>query len=150
VTQEALAARRDLLALVLDTLVPASGEFPGAGGVALDHVVAVAAASAELESLLSRGLQVVEEAARADGADGFARLTADDRENVLRRVERSHAEFFEALVRHTYDGYYGHPTIITRLGLDPGPLHPRGHRVETVDLPDLARVTARGPIYRRA
>lgn len=149
-TQEVLAARRDLLALVLDTLVPASGEFPGAGSVALDHVLVVAAASAELESLFSRGLQAVEEAARAHGAGDFARLGADDRENVLRRVERSDAEFFEALVRHTYDGYYGHATIVARLGLDPGPLHPRGHRVEPVDLPDLGRVTARGPIYRRA
>lgn len=137
-TQGALAARRDLLTLVLDTLVPASGGFPRAGAVALDHVLDVAAASAELESLLSRGLQVVEEAMRADG----------DCENVLRRIEQSHAEFFEALVRHTYDGYYGHPRIVARLGLDPLPLHPRGHRIEAADLPDLARVTARGPIYR--
>ena len=40
-----LAARRDLLALVLDTLVPADDGFPG-GSVALDHVLAMAAASA--------------------------------------------------------------------------------------------------------
>ena len=38
-----LAARRDLLALVLDALVPASDGFP-AGSVALDHVLAMAAA----------------------------------------------------------------------------------------------------------
>jgi len=140
-----LAARRDLLALVLDTLVPASGGFPGAGAVALDHVLAVAAASAELESLLAR----IAEAARADGVSGFAGLSPGDRENVLRRIERSHPDFFDALVRHTYDGYYAHPTVIARLGLEPGPLHPRGHRIETADLPDLARVATRGPIYRR-
>jgi hypothetical protein len=150
VTPEALATRRDLLVLVLDALVPASGGFPGAGAVALDHVLAVAAASADLESLLSRGLQAVEEAARAGGAESLAALDPDERENVLRRVERSHAEFFETLVRHTYDGYYGHPTVVARLGLDPRPPHPHGHRVEPVDLPDLARVTARGPIYRPA
>ena len=148
-TLRALAAQRDLLALVLDTLVPASGEFPGAGVVALDHLVAVAAASAELESLLSRALQAVEEAARASDG-GFARLSPDERESALRRIERSHAEPFEALVRHTYDGYYSHPTVIARLGLDPGPLLPRGHGVEVADPPDLARVTGRGPIYRRA
>ena len=84
------------------------------------------------------------------GAAGFASLSPDDRESVLRRIEQSHAELFEALVRHTYDGYYSHPTVIARLGLDAGPPHPRGHRVEAVDLPDLARVTARGPIYRPA
>ena len=149
-TPETLAARRDVLALVLDTLVPASSGFPGAGAVALDHVLAMAAASADVARRLSDGLQAVEEASRAIGAAGLASLSVDDRENVLRRVEQSHAEFFEALVRYTYDGYYSHPAVIARLGLDASPLHPRGHRVEAVDLPDLARVSARGPIYRPA
>jgi hypothetical protein len=150
VTPETLAARRDLLALVLDALVPASGGFPGAGEVAVDHVLAMAAASADVERLLSHGLQAVEDAARAAGAAGLASLSPDDRESVLRRIEASHAEFFQALVWHTYGGYYSHPTVIARLGLDASPLHPRGHRVDAVDLPDLARVTARGPIYRPA
>jgi Gluconate 2-dehydrogenase subunit 3 len=150
VTERALTAQRDLLAAVLDTLVPTGGDFPGAGVVALDHVLATAAASADLESLLVRGLELIEATARAAGAPGFARLGVDDRETILRSVERSHADFFEALVRHTYDGYYGHPTIVTRLGLDPGPLHPRGHQIEVLDVPDLSRVIARGPFYRRA
>src|SRR6185369_4571612 len=113
-TRPALAAQRDLLVVVLDTLVPADAAF------------------------------------RAAGATALASLSVDGREAVLRRVEQSHAAFFEALVGHTYDGYYSHPTVIARLGLDPSPLHPRGHRVETVDAPDLARVAARGPLYRRA
>ena len=53
-----LAARRDLLALVLDTLVPASDGFP-AGSVALDHVLAMAAASADVASVLERALQAI-------------------------------------------------------------------------------------------
>jgi hypothetical protein len=150
VTQGTVAARRDLLTLVLDTLVPAGDGFPAAGAVALDHVLAMAAASPDLDRLLAEGLRAVETAGLAGGAAGFAGLGSDGREHVLRRVELSHAEFFEALVRQTYDGYYTHPTVLARLGLDPGPLHPRGHRVESVDLPDLARVTARVAIYRPA
>jgi hypothetical protein len=150
VTPATLAARRDLLTVVLDTLVPASGGFPGAGEVALDHVLAVAASSGDVERLVSRGLQAVEEATRAAGAADLASLSPDDRESVLRRVEESHAGLFEALVRLTYDGYYSHPTVVARLGLDPSPLHPRGHRVEARELPDLSRVIARGPIYRPA
>ncbi len=145
-----LAAQRDLLVVVLDTLVPADAGFPGGGAVAADHVLAVAAASAEVDSLLAEGLQAVEQATRATGAAGLASLSVDDREAVLRRVEESHAVFFEALVGHVYDGYYSHPTVIARLGLDPSPLHPRGHRVETVDAPDLSRVSARGSLYRPA
>jgi hypothetical protein len=145
-----LAAQRDLLTVVLDALVPADAGFPGAGAVAVDHVLSMAAASTEVDGLLSEGLQAVEQASRAVGATDLASLSVDDREAVLRRVERSHAAFFEALVGHAYDGYYSHPTVVARLGLDPSPLHPRGHRVGVVDAPDLARVSARGPIYRPA
>ena len=139
-----LAARRDLLALVLDALVPASDGFP-AGSVALDHVLAMGAASADLEATLTRGLQAIDET-----GSGFARLDLDDRERALARVEQTHAALFDALVRHTYDGYYSHPEVLGRLGLEPGPVQPRGHRIETADLPDLGRVIGRGPIYRPA
>ena len=92
-TAASLAAQRDLLTAVLDTLVPAAGDFPGAGAVAVDHVLAIAAESADLASLLALGLQKVEEAARSAGAPEFGRLDADGRETVLRHVERGHVEF---------------------------------------------------------
>jgi len=142
-----LAAERELLRDVLDTLVPAGDGFPGAGEVALEHVLAVAAASAEADGRLGAALRAIREAA---GALAFAALGVDEREGALRRVEQSHSELFEALVRHTYDGYYSHPIVVARLGLDPGPVHPRGHRIDATDLPDLARVSARGPLYRPA
>ena len=144
------AERRDLLTHVLDTLVPASNEFPVAGSAALDHVLAMARAWTEVDALLSRALDLVEDAARSTAAD-FAALDVDGRERVLRLVEAMDGLTFDALVRHAYDGYYSHPTVLTRLGLEPGPLHPRGHRVEAVELPDeLARVAACRTIYRQA
>ena len=73
-TPETLAARRDLLVPVLDALVPAGAGFPGAGQVAVDHVLAVAASSADVERLLLDGIRAVETAARAAGAAGFASL----------------------------------------------------------------------------
>ena len=119
--------------------------------MALEHVLAVAAASADLERLLSRELQAVEKAARARGAPvSLASLSADDREHVLRRLEPSQGEVFEARGRHTHEGSYGHPRFIARLGLDPRPPPLRGHRIEPVDFPERARVTARGPIDRPA
>ena len=135
---------------MLDTLIPEDAGFPGAGAVALDYVLAVAAASPEVDGLLAAGLRAVDEAWRAAGGGSLASLSVDDREAVLRRVEQSHAAFFEVLVGHAYDGYYSQPAVIARLGLDPSPLHPRGHVVEAADAPDLARVSARGPIYRSA
>jgi Gluconate 2-dehydrogenase subunit 3 len=140
-----LIAERALLIPILDALVPPSGHFPGAGTIAVDHVLAAAAASPDLDALLSRALQAI---AQAAGANRFASMSADDRESVLRRVEESQPEAFAALVRHAYFGYYGHPTVITALGLDPTPVQPRGHQPEALESPDLARVTGRGPIYR--
>jgi hypothetical protein len=139
-----LAARRDLLAAVLDSLVPAGDGFPP-GSVAVEHVLAAAAVSPDVASLLERALAAIDDAPGA-----FARLGADERERVLGRVEERHGAPFDALVRHTYDGYYSHPAVLGRLGLEPGPVQPRGHRIESAALPDLGRVVARGPIYRPA
>ena len=141
---------RDLLASVLDTLVPPGQGFPESGALAVDHVLAMADASAEAGSLLSEALEAIEEAARAGDDRGFASLSVAQREDLLRRVERSHPEAFDALVRHTYDGFYSHPATITRLGLEPGPVQPRGHRIDSAPFPDLGRVAGRGPIFRRA
>ena len=149
-TGEGLAAKRDLLIAVLDTLVPAGAGFPESGALALEHVLAIAGASQDAGLLLTQALHAIETASHGAEAGGFAGLDAKRREDLLRAVERSHPEAFDALVRHTYDGFYSHPATIARLGLEPGPVQPRGHRIEPASLPDLARVAARGPIFRRA
>jgi hypothetical protein len=148
-TRAGLAEKRDLLAAVLETLVPPSEDFPESGALALAHVLALADASAEVGTMLTRAIEAIE-AAQGAQVGGFAALSVTEREELLRRVERSSPEAFDALVRHTYDGFYSHPATITRLGLDPGPVQPRGHRIESGVLPDLGRVAARGPIFRRA
>lgn len=142
-----LAAKRDLLSVVLDTLVPPSAEFPESGALALEHVLAMMGASGEAGALLAEAVGAIEAAGEARG---FASRDVAEREDLLRRVERSHPEAFDALVRHAYDGFYSHPATIRRLGLEPGPVQPRGHRIESATLPDLGRVSGRGPIYRPA
>ena len=127
---------------VLDTLVPAGEGFPESGALALEHVLAIADASAPTGALLLRALDAIDAS--------FERLSVAEREDVLRRVEDRDPQAFEALVRHAYDGFYSHPATIARLGLEPGPVQPRGHRIEPAALPDLTRVAGRGPIFRRA
>src|SRR5262249_58733786 len=84
-----LAARRTLLAVVLDTLVPASGGFPGGGAIALDHVLAVADRAPEVVAHLSRGLALIEDAARDAGDAGLAALHTDTPERERGRVEQA-------------------------------------------------------------
>src|SRR5262249_54911962 len=105
----------------------------------------------EAEKVLSRALALIEEAVRSAGVGDFRDLDTDGRERALRQVEAADAAAFETLVRHTYDGYYSHALVLTRLGLDTGPLHPRGHRVGAVaPRAELARVASRGSISRPA
>ena len=136
---------RELLRAVLDTLVPAGDGFPAAGEVALDHVRATADTSPDFAAALGRVLSAVEGA--ADAAT-FGALDADAREALLQNVEARQPDDFAALVRQTYFGYYAHPTVVARLGLEPGPVHPRGHLLQIIEMPDLAHIVARGPVYR--
>ena len=149
-SRERLLAKRSLLIAVLDTLIPTGEGFPESGALALDHVVAIADASAQDGALLSHALDAIDAAARRDGTRAFERLSVAEREDALRRVESSDPQAFDVLVRHAYDGFYSHPATTTRLGLEPGPVQPRGHRIEPAALPDLTRVAGRGPIYRQA
>ena len=134
---------RALLRLVLDAIVPAGDGFPSAGDAAIDHVLNVASASPDVERAIVASLDAV-----AAESPAFASLDGAGREALLRRVEAAHPDAYGEVVRQAYFGYYGHADVVTRLGLEPGPVHPRGHRLEDGGVPDLSRVTSRGPVYR--
>src|SRR5262249_58177438 len=100
--------RRELLAAVLGALIPAEGGFPAAGAIVLDHVLSMAAASSELDALLAGVLRAVAEAV---GGGDFSTLAVDEREAVLREVERAHPDAFHALLGHTHAAYYTPPPL---------------------------------------
>ena len=141
-----VSEQMDMLAAVLDRIVPAGAGFPGAGqlGVAT-YVDRVVAQSAHLRKLFAAGL--AELSVRA-GLGGFTALTDDRKDAVLREVESAAPQFFEALVLRTYNGYYMDPKVIALLGLETRPPQPRGYSVEPGDLGGLERVKGRGQVYR--
>ena len=143
-------SQSSLLTVVLDRIIPPQGDMPGAGeaGTA-DYLDGIAAESAQLARLFSAGLQDIEISASRSGSD-FGELDGDQRDDVLRGVEASNSEFFDALIRHTYNGYYSNPKVVELLGLDPRPPQPRGNRVERGDLSSLEVVVERGQAYRDA
>ena len=143
-------SQHELISAVLDRLIPSQGDMPGAGeaGTA-DYLDGIAAGSAQLARLFARGLQDIEIAAARIG-DGFDDLSGDQQDEVLRGVEADSPEFFDLLVRHTYNGYYSNPEVVELLGLDPRPPQPRGNSVERGDLSSLELVVERGQAYRDA
>lgn len=143
-------SQRALVATALDRLIPPQGKMPGAGeaGTA-DYIDGITVGSAQLARLLSDGLQDIEIAA-AEFGSSFEDLNGDQQDEVLREVESASPGFFDALVRHTYNGYYSNPKVVEALGLDPRPPQPRGNRVERGDLTSLQVVVERGQAYRNA
>ncbi len=139
-----------LVTAMLDRLIPPQDDMPGAGEVGVaDYLDSIAAGSGQLARLFSRGLQGVEIAAARLGP-GFDGLSGDQQDEVLRGVESANPEFFDRLVAHTYNGYYGNPTVVEALGIDPRPPQPRGNSVERGDLGSLRAVMERGQAYRSA
>ena len=135
---------RPLLAAVLDRLIPAGDGFPGAGSIATDYVLTTAERDPTLAALLAAGLAAV--TVEAGGA--LFDVPDAEQDALLRRVEAAQPAFFDALVTHTYSGYYSNPLVQQLIGLEPGPPHPRGHLLEPTDWTILERVRALPPLYR--
>jgi hypothetical protein len=138
------------LVSVLNRIVPAAGPFPDAGnlGVAsyIDHVVRQSAA---LKHLFARGLVQITLTSQTQHAQPFTALLEGQRDAVLQHVEATDPEFFEALVTHTYSGYYSQPTIVRLLGMEGRPPQLRGYHLEPLDLGLLDNIKQRQPIYRQ-
>ena len=142
---------KQLLALILDELIPpsADGRLPGAGalGVAADVEAAVRATPA-LGPVIASGLSMLEEIARKRETGGFAALSPADRVAVLRELEAADPVFVPTVMMLAYVGYYGNDRVVATLKPETHAPHPRGYEVEENDLALLDPVRARGKLYR--
>jgi hypothetical protein len=146
-----VASQQMLLSAVLNRLIPATDDFPGAGDLGIaSYVDMVVGRFADLRRLFAEGLTHIALASQARQGQEFIDLADDHKDAVLRQVETLHPAFFEALVQHTYSGYYSHPTVIRLLGLEARPPQPRGYHLEPLDFTLLDNVKQRGPLYRQA
>jgi hypothetical protein len=122
-------AQQGLLTAVLNRIIPAENKFPGAGDLGLaDFVESVVAQSNKLRRLFIEGLAQVEISADVREGKEFLELTDAARDETLQEVEAQHPQFFEALVRQCYNGYYTSPQIFELIDyrrLGPGEYIPR-------------------------
>lgn len=111
-TNDILSAdQRALLAAVLNRIVPAKSEMPGAGDIGIaEFVESVAAGSTESRRRLLEGLVQIQLAASVRGGD-FQALPDDGQTDALRSMEASAPEFFQFLVTQTYRGYYTNEAV---------------------------------------
>jgi gluconate 2-dehydrogenase subunit 3-like protein len=138
--------QRALLRAVLNRIIPARDELPGAGDLDVDVSLEQSLVSAvELRRLVLDGLSEID--VRAGRA--FVELDAASQTTVLEAVERTSPKFFAALVEHAYRGYYVLPSVQRAVVYKPRPPQPLGHTLPSLDAALLARQRERAPFWRR-
>jgi hypothetical protein len=104
--------------------------------------------ASRLRRLFSQGIVQIDITGQQQYTQEFTSLSDHQKDGVLRHVESNHPKFFDALVTHTYSGYYSHPVVIRLLGLDVRPPQTRGYELEPLDLGLLEHVKRRIPLYK--
>jgi gluconate 2-dehydrogenase subunit 3-like protein len=139
-------AQRALLKSVLNRLVPAHDDLPGAGDLAVGASIERSmAGSARLRRLFLDGLAEIAITAERP----FVELDTASQTAILEVVEVKQPAFFGALVEHTYRGYYTLPAVHEAIGHESRPPQPLGHRLPPFDPALLDRQRARLPFWRQ-
>lgn len=137
-------AQQNLLAALLDTLVPASedGTMPSAAGVGFDTYLLTQAE--DLIPLLISALQ------RFDAS--FVDLSLADRYERVREFSANDPQAFQALLTRVYDCYYQNDRVRTQIGVVTGAPFPQGNEIAQGDLSLLDPVIASSArhTYRKA
>jgi len=139
-----------LVRAALNRLIPAGGQFPGAGDIDLIPLLdeAAGASPAAIRMYAEGILQIALESERRY-RQRFDELTGAEQEAVLRAIEQAQPAFFETLLRQVYVLYYSHPSVIPLLGLGTEPPQPAGHALTAFDPALTSAMGQRPPLYRR-
>ena len=141
-------AQTELITEVLNRIIPANGERPGAGEIAVNYLDEVIGGSPRLKRIFNHGLSQIELVAYRMYTQDLPSLTGEQIDVVLRQVEVDEGEFFDLLVRQAYNGYYTDPRIVQLLGIEARPPQPLGHRVDQGNITLIENVKNRGIAYR--
>ena len=137
-----------LATAVLDELIPADADRPGAGEIGgAQQLDAILADQPEIRRPVLEALRAI---AIAAGARGFAALEPGARPEVLRTVEAAQPDAFTALVTQTYNAYYTSTNVRRAMGFTPENPQPDGFSQPRPFDPDLLDgVRSRNRTWRR-
>jgi hypothetical protein len=143
----------DLQALVciLDTLIPrsADGRLPGAGELGIaSEIESMLSPQGELWQSIVAGLAAFRSRVGDDGLEGFAASSIADRSQLLNDLAEAQPALVPTLVFNTYAAYYRHPKVITILGIEAWPPHPKGYEMAPMSPERLDHMRSRPPLYR--
>ena len=135
-------AERTVLRAVMDRLVPAVDDLPGAGTMGLlDRVEAMAGAHHPFHFALLALLGGLPAAT-------FAGLAGADQDKAIARFETAHPAVFNAALEVVYLAYYADPRVHGRIAWRGGPLQPDGFTLPPFDEAILDKGRRRPPFWR--
>jgi hypothetical protein len=145
-----------LLKNLLDEIIPASpdGRLPGAGALGIvDFLKQQVKKISSLDKLFSQGLAKGTALLKMrSGNKKLEELPAKERIRLVKELEKSEPDFFAALIRNTYMGYYTNPTVPPYFGLSDKPPQPNGYEMLPDDPKELDKliepVRKRGKCFR--
>lgn len=136
-------AERSMLQAVMDRLVPAIDDLPGAGTMGLlDAVEAMARAHPPFHLALLALLGGLP-------AGSFAARTEADQDKAIAHFETAHPTVFNAALEVVYLAYYADPRVHARIGWRTGPLQPGGFSLPPFDETILEKARQRQPFWRQ-
>ena len=143
------AEQRDVLAIVLDLIVPASvdGRRPSAADV--DVLGYITASEPGTLTELRGELDQLDADARERHGEGFAALNADVRQALVDDIRAAEPSFMRTLAIQTVTCYYQHDRVLEAIGVEARPPFPKGYEVPSGDLTLLDPVRKRGRVWRQ-
>ncbi len=143
-------ADRLVLSAVMDLIVPAVDDLPGAGEMGLAFAAEVLAVREPKYGVsLRRVMEALslEPSARAEG--GFAALDEEQRLAALNVLQANMPRYFDDFVDLVYIVYYSDERVHKRIGWRSGPLQPLGWEMPAWDPSVLETVSKRKPFWRK-
>jgi hypothetical protein len=127
---------------VMDRLVPAVDDLPGAGAMGLlADVEAMAVQHPPFHQALLRLLE-------GFAADGFPAQAGPAQDAAIGAFEKAEPAVFNAVLEVVYLAYYSDARVHQRIGWRTGPLQPRGFSLPPFDEVILEKARQRAPFWR--
>ncbi|MBK9443383.1 MAG: hypothetical protein IPN53_19665 [Comamonadaceae bacterium] len=135
-----------MIALILDTFIPAEQELgmPSASAIDFDGY----ANRYGVQDLVSRYAALVDAVAFEKLTQPFSTLSEGERLNVINATRAKDIRLFSGFITHVFRAYYSAAEVLTLVGGGAVPPFPDGNVLENDDWTQLEPVYERGPIYR--
>lgn len=135
-----------MVALILDTIIPADNELGMPSAAMIDFEAYVQRYC--IQEPVSRYTLLVEAVAQEKLGRPFDMLETEERLAVVNATRTKDIRLFSFFLTHVFRAYYSHRDILQRIGSGAVPPFPDGNRLEPDDWDLLEPVYERGPIFR--